>query len=111
MCRGEGSLTTRADLQCGLHGVASLLTPRSLSPDQLTRLVPVWDVGSGSRGRLQAGDQAFCVDDPDEARAIWYGRRGLVRSCVRPTLRGLRTAGPDAIRSLAPKQIYALEGA
>jgi len=36
-------------------------------------------------------------------------RRGRVRSCVRPTLRGLRTAGPDAIRSLAPKQIYALE--
>ena len=38
-------------------------------------------------------------------------RRGRVRSCVRPTLRGLRTAGPDAIRSLAPKQIYALEWA
>ena len=36
-------------------------------------------------------------------------RRGRVRSCVRPTLRGLMTAGPDAIRSLAPKQIYALE--
>ena len=36
-------------------------------------------------------------------------RRGRVRSCVRPTLRGLRTAGPDAIRSLAPKQIDALE--
>ena len=36
-------------------------------------------------------------------------RRGRMRSCVRPTLRGLRTAGPDAIRSLAPKQIYALE--
>ena len=50
-----------------------------------------------------------CVDDPVEARAIWYVRRGRVRSCVRPTLRGPRTAGPDAIRSLAPKQIYALE--
>ena len=36
-------------------------------------------------------------------------RRGRVRSCIRPTLRGLRTAGPDAIRSLAPKQIYVLE--
>jgi len=36
-------------------------------------------------------------------------RRGRVRSCVRPTLRGLMTAGPDAIRSLVPKQIYALE--
>ena len=36
-------------------------------------------------------------------------RRGRVRSCVRPTLRGPMTAGPDAIRSLAPKQIYALE--
>src|SRR5208337_3076291 len=53
--------------------------------------------------------QASCVDDPVEARAIWYVRRGRVRSCVRPTLRGLMTAGPDAIRSLAPKQIYALE--
>ena len=41
-----------------------------------------------------------CVDDPVEARAIWYVRRGRVRSCVRPTLRGLGTAGPDAIRSL-----------
>src|SRR5215472_4759660 len=41
-----------------------------------------------------------CVDDPVEARAIWYVRRGRVRSCVRPTLRGLMTAGPDAIRSL-----------
>ena len=49
------------------------------------------------------------MDDPVEARAIWYVRRGRVRSCVRPTLRGLMTAGPDAIRSLAPKQIYALE--
>ena len=36
-------------------------------------------------------------------------RRGRVRSCVRPTLRGPMTAGPDAIRSLAPKQIYTLE--
>jgi len=50
-----------------------------------------------------------CVDDPAEARAIWCVRRGRVRSCVRPMLRGLMTAGPDAIRSLAPKQIYALE--
>ena len=56
------------------------------------------------RGRVRS-----CVDDPVEARAIWYMRRGRVRSCVRPTLRGLVTAGPDAIRSLAPKQIYALE--
>ena len=56
------------------------------------------------RGRVRS-----CVDDPVEARAIWYVRRGRVRSCVRPTLRGLVTAGPDAIRSLAPKQIYALE--
>ena len=55
------------------------------------------------------GSQVSCVDDPVEARAIWYVRRGRVRSCVRPTLRGLVTAGPDAIRSLAPKQIYALE--
>src|SRR5215469_7926256 len=53
--------------------------------------------------------QASCVDDPVEARAIWDVRRGRVRSCVRPTLRGLMTAGPDAIRSLAPKQIYALQ--
>ena len=53
--------------------------------------------------------QVSCVDDPVKARAIWYVRRGRVRSCVRPTLRGLRTAGPDAIRSLAPKQIDALE--
>src|SRR5215467_15133522 len=36
-------------------------------------------------------------------------RRGRVRSCVRPMLRGLMTAGPDAICSLAPKQIYTLE--
>jgi hypothetical protein len=35
-----------------------------------------------------------CVDDPVEARAIWYVRRGRVRSCVRPTLRGLMTAWP-----------------
>ena len=48
-------------------------------------------------------------NDPVKARAIWYVRRGRARSCVRPTLRGLMTAGPDAIRSLAPKQIYALE--
>src|SRR5215467_465640 len=38
----------------------------------------------------------------------WHNRY-TQRSCVRPTLRGFRTAGPDAIRSLAPKQIYALE--
>ena len=50
-----------------------------------------------------------CVDDPVEARAIWYVRRGRVRSCVQARFRGLMTAGPDAIRSLAPKQIYALE--
>jgi hypothetical protein len=50
-----------------------------------------------------------CVDDPVDARAIWYVAPGRVRSCVRPALRGLMTAGPDAIRSLAPKQIYALE--
>ena len=61
------------------------------------------------RAARRAGYQASCVDDPVEARAIWYVRRGRVRSCVRPTLRRLRTAGPDAIRSLAPKQIYALE--
>src|SRR6516225_11654305 len=57
--------------------------------------------------------------NPGTKRNVWttpskqgrFGmlRRGRVRSCVRPTLRGLRTAGPDAIRSLAPKQIYALE--
>src|ERR1700741_1570310 len=104
---------------------------------------------------FRRGHQALCVDDPVEARAIWYVRRGRVRSCVRPMLRGplgplalmqsaawlpkmcrrprrskgdlvcaprsgavmcpayvarpFRTAGPDAIRSLAPKQIYALE--
>jgi len=54
--------------------------------------------------------------EPGTKRHVWttpskqgrFGmlRRGRVRSCVRPTLRGLRTAGPDAIRSLAPKQIY-----
>ena len=64
---------------------------------------------SPPRAEAAHGYQASCVDDPVEARAIWYVRRGRVRSCVRPTLRGLMTAGPDAIRSLAPKQIYALE--
>ena len=58
-------------------------------------------------------------DEPGTKRHVWTTpskqggsgvlRRGRVRSCVRPTLRGLWTAGPDAIRSLAPKQIYALE--
>ena len=69
-------------------------------------------IGEGrvsTRADLQCGYQTLCVDDPVEARAIRYVRRGRVRSCVRPMLRGLRTAGPDAIRSLAPKQIYALE--
>jgi hypothetical protein len=57
--------------------------------------------------------------EPGTKRIVWTTpskqersgmlRRGRVRSCVRPTLRGLMTAGPDAIRSLAPKQIYALE--
>ena len=37
---------------------------------------------------VPAGYQASCVDDPVEARAIWYVRRGRVRSCVRPMLRG-----------------------
>ena len=60
----------------------------------------------GSHGNTVASS---CVDDPAEARAIWCVRRGRVRSLSGPMLRGLMTAGPDAIRSLAPKQIYALE--
>src|SRR5215510_12696335 len=58
---------------------------------------------------FRRGHQALCVDDPSKQGRSGMLRRGRVRSCVRPTLRGLRTAGPDAIRSLAPKQIYALE--
>jgi hypothetical protein len=38
---------------------------------------------------VKRGYQTLCVDDPVEARAI-FGmlRRGRVRSCVRPMLRG-----------------------
>ena len=65
------------------------------------------NVRKGSRGALGAGYQASCVDDPVEAgdlvccAAVGCGHVS--------GLRGLRTAGPDAIRSLPPKQIYALE--
>ena len=80
-------------------------------PDEPGTKRHVWTTPSkqGRFGMLRRGRVRSCVDDPVEARAIWYVRRGRVRSCVRPTLRGLMTAGPDAIRSLAPKQIYALE--
>src|SRR3954471_6733018 len=77
-----------------------------------SRLSSTFSISNRSISLLKMRDSAIqmsCVDDPVEARAIWYVRRGRVRSCVRPTLRGLMTAGPDAIRSLAPKQIYALE--
>ena len=50
--------------------------------------------GLPPRADIQHGYQASCVDDPVEARAIWSVRRGRVRSCVRPTLRGLMTAWP-----------------
>ena len=36
-------------------------------------------------------------------------RRGRVRSCVRPVRAAFMTAGPDAIRSLAPNQFCALK--
>jgi hypothetical protein len=39
---------------------------------------------------------------------VCASRSGAVM-CPAYMLRGLMTAGPDAIRSLAPKQIYALE--
>ena len=51
------------------------------------------------RERPRTGYQAFCVDDPVEARAIWYVRRGRVRSCVRPMLRG--PLGPLALMQSA----------
>ena len=90
----------------------------SAAPDlgersELSATLPPRCVEAKDRSPLRAdsrrGYQASCVDDPVEARAIWYVPRGRVRSCVRPTLRGPVSAGPDAIRSLAPKQIYALE--
>src|SRR6202008_2363110 len=58
---------------------------------------------------IRSGHQALCVDDPVEARAIWYvsPRSGAVM-CPAYVARPM-TAGPDAISSLAPKQIYALE--
>ena len=56
-----------------------------------------------------AGTKRHVWTTPSKQGRFGMLRRGRVRSCVRPTLRGLRTAGPDAIRSLAPKQIYALE--
>jgi hypothetical protein len=63
----------------------------------------------GSRAALRTRYQAYVWTTPSKQGRSGMLRRGRVRSCVRPTLRGLRTAGPDAIRSLAPKQIYALE--
>jgi hypothetical protein len=65
--------------------------------------------GNPPRPDLRRRHQASYVDDPSKQGRSGMLRRGRVRSCVRPTLRGLRTAGPDAIRSLAPKQICALE--
>ena len=58
---------------------------------------------------LRPGTKCYVWTTPSKQGRSGMLRRGRVRSCVRPTLRGLRTAGPDAIRSLAPKQIYALE--
>ncbi len=60
-------------------------------------------------GRRWLGTKCHVWTTPSKQGRSGMLRRGRVRSCVRPTLRGLRTAGPDAIRSLAPKQIYALE--
>src|SRR6516165_4970387 len=54
-------------------------------------------------------NQMSCVDDPVEARAIGMCAAVGCGHVSGLMLRGLLTAGPDAIRSLAPKQIYALE--
>ena len=56
-----------------------------------------------------AGTKRYVWTTPSKQGRFGMLRRGRVRSCVRPTLRGPMTAGPDAIRSLAPKPIYALE--
>src|SRR6516162_7558651 len=80
----------------------------------------VWGNSARSHGATQAtalgreppsgpGTKRHVWTTPSKQGRSGMSRRGRVRSCVRPTLRGLRTAGPDAIRSLAPKQIYALE--
>jgi hypothetical protein len=55
------------------------------------------------------GSKRYVWTTPSKQERSGMLRRGRVRSCVRATLRGPMTAGPDAIRSLAPKQIYALE--
>ena len=54
-------------------------------------------------------NQMSCVDDPVEARAIGMCAAVGCGHVSGLMLRGLLIAGPDAIRSLAPKQIYALE--
>jgi len=80
----------------------------------------LWGNSARSHGATQAtalgreppsgpGTKRHVWTTPSKQGRSGMSRRGRVRSCVRPTLRGLRTAGPDAIRSLAPKQIYALE--
>jgi len=58
---------------------------------------------------LALGIKRHVWTTPSKQGRFGMSRRGRVRSCVRPTLRGLWTAGLDAIRSLAHKQIYALE--
>src|SRR5262249_28450905 len=70
----------------------------------------IWaHVGSPPRADPGAGAKRFVWTTPSKQGRFGMLRRGRVRSCVRPMLRGLMTAGPDAIGSLAPQQIYALE--
>ena len=63
----------------------------------------------GRRASSESRTKRHVWTTPSKQERSGMLRRGRVRSCVRPTLRDLRTAGPDAIRSLAPQQIYALE--
>jgi hypothetical protein len=73
----------------------------------------------GIIGRMSEGPRVIALSEPGTKRIVWttpskQGRFGMCAAVGCGHVSGLRcaalgTAGPDAIRSLAPKQIYALE--
>ena len=78
-------------------------------PNPVSRSLWRWRSAHHPEPTPGAGSKRHVWTTPSKQERFSMLRRGRVRSCVRPTLRGPMTAGPDVIRSLAPKQIYALE--